>query len=107
MNVLLLILGMIMDSGPIILIVAPLLFPIAMRFGIDPVHLGCITVFNLAVGQATPPFGNCLFAGVSTTGQDIITLSKNAIPYVIILYAMVLATSFIPSIATWLPSLMK
>ena len=58
-NILLIFLGMFMDSGAIILIVAPLIYPIAMQYGIDPVHLGCIVVFNLAVGQATPPFGNC------------------------------------------------
>jgi len=106
LNALLLLLGMIMDTGAIILIVAPLVYPLAMSFGIDPVHLGCIVVFNLSVGQATPPFGNCLFAATSATGQDVVTLSKNALPFVIILYAMVLLTSFIPGIATLLPSLM-
>jgi C4-dicarboxylate transporter DctM subunit len=106
-NVLLIILGMFMDSGAIILIVAPLIYPIAMKYGIDPVHLGCIVVFNLAVGQATPPFGNCLFAAVSATKQDIVTLSKNAFPFVIILFATVFMVSFVPGMATWLPSFMK
>ena len=106
-NLLLLILGMLMDSGAIILIVAPLIYPIAMQFGIDPVHLGCIIVFNLAVGQATPPFGNCLFAGTSATGQNIVQLSKNVLPFVIILYICVLLTSFIPAIAMGLVWLMS
>ncbi|WHH57984.1 TRAP transporter large permease [Petroclostridium sp. X23] len=106
-NVLLIFLGMFMDSGAIILIVAPLIYPIAMKYGIDPVHLGCIVVFNLAVGQATPPFGNCLFAAVSATKQDIVTLSKNVIPFVVILFTTVFLVSFIPALAIWLPSLMK
>lgn len=107
MNIILLILGMIMDSGAIILIVAPLLYPIAMSYGIDPVHLGCIIVFNLAVGQATPPFGNCLFAATTVTEQSIIKLSKASIPGVLILFGTVLLTSFIPAISMGLIWLME
>lgn len=106
LNLLLLFLGMIMDAGPIILIVAPILYPVAMSFGIDPVQLGCIIVFNLSVGQATPPFGLCLFAAQPVTKQSIATLSKNALPFVLILYAMVLATSFIPALSLMIPNLM-
>lgn len=107
LNVLLIFLGMIMDTGAIILIVAPLLYPIAMSLGIDPIQLGCIVVFNLSVGQATPPFGNCLFAATAATGQDVVTLSKNVFPFVVVLYGCVLLTSFVPAISTWLPSMMR
>ena len=107
LNLLLIVLGMLMDSGAIILIVAPLIYPLAMQYGIDPVHLGCIIVFNLAVGQATPPFGNCLFAAIPATKQDILTLSKNALPFIIILFVSVLLTSFIPEISMFLPNMMK
>lgn len=107
LNVLLIILGMLMDSGAIILIVAPLVYPIAMSFGIDPVHLGCIIVFNLAVGQATPPFGNCLFAAIPATKQDVVTLAKNVFPFVIILFATVFLVSYVPAFSTFLPNLMK
>jgi len=106
LNVLLLFLGMIMDAGPIILIIAPIIYPVAMSFGIDPVQLGCIIVFNLSVGQATPPFGLCLFAAQPVTKQSIATLSKHSMPFVFILYAMVLATSFIPVISLAIPHLM-
>lgn len=106
LNVLLLFLGMIMDTGATILIVAPLIYPVAMQLGIDPVQLGCIVVFNLSIGQATPPFGNCLFAGAAAMGQDVVTLSKKSMPFVGIGYACVLLTSFIPAISTWLPSMM-
>ncbi len=99
MNLILLILGMIMDSGAIILIVAPLLYPIATSYGIDPIQLGCIIVFNLAVGQATPPFGNCLFAATTVTEQSIVSLSKSCLPGVLILFLSVLLTSFIPAIS--------
>lgn len=106
-NLLLIFLGMFMDSGAIILIVAPLIYPIAMQYGIDPVHLGCIVVFNLAVGQATPPFGNCLFAAVSATKQDILTLSKNVVPFLLILFGTVFLVSFCPILAIGLTTLMQ
>lgn len=106
LNILLLFLGMIMDSGAIILILAPLVYNMAIGYGIDPVHLGCIIVFNLAVGQATPPFGNCLFAAIPATKQDIVTLSKNAFPFVVILFATVLLVSYVPIFAMLLPSMM-
>ena len=104
MNLVLLVLGMLMDAGAIVLIVAPIMYPIAMQYGIDPVQLGAITVFNLSVGQATPPFGLCLFAAQPITGESIGSLSRRSLPFVIILYAMVLATSFIPAISLLIPN---
>ncbi len=105
-NILLLCLGMFMDSGAIILILAPLIFKMAVGFGIDPVHLGCIIVFNLALGQATPPFGNCLFAAMPVTGQNIVTLAKNVFPFVLILMITVLLVSYIPAISMFIPNMM-
>lgn len=104
MNVVLLLLGMLMDAGAIVLIVAPILYPVALSYGIDPVQLGAIIVFNLSVGQATPPFGLCLFAAQPITKQSIGSLSKNSLPFVVLLYAMVLLTSFIPAISLWIPN---
>jgi len=107
LNILLIILGMLMDSGAIILIIAPLVYPMAVSFGIDPVQLGCIIVFNLAVGQATPPFGNCLFAAIPATKQDIVTLAKNVLPFVIILFMTVFLVSYVPIFSMLLPNMMK
>ena len=107
LNVLLILLGMLMDSGAIILIIAPLVYPMAVSFGIYPVQLGCIIVFNLAVGQATPPFGNCLFAAIPATKQDIVTLSKNVAPFVVILFATVFLVSYVPIFSMLLPNMMK
>jgi C4-dicarboxylate transporter DctM subunit len=99
LNVMLLLLGMLMDTGPIILITAPLIYPVAMKFGIDPIQLGCIVVFNLSVGQATPPFGLCLFAASGVTKQSVMALAKNSAPFILLLYACVLLTSFIPALS--------
>ncbi len=106
LNLMLLILGMLMETGPIILIVAPLIYPVAMKFGIDPVHLGCIVVFNLSIGQITPPFGLCLFAGAGVTGQGIVSLAKNVTPFILVLYACVMLTSFIPDLSLFLVKMM-
>lgn len=107
LNIMLIILGMLMDSGATILIIAPLVYEMALGFGIDPVQLGCIIVFNLAVGQATPPFGNCLFAAIPATGQDIITIAKNVLPFVVILFATVFLVSYVPIFSMLLPGMMK
>jgi len=107
LNLLLIILGMLMDSGAIILIIAPLVYDMAVGFGINPVQLGCIIVFNLAVGQATPPFGNCLFAAIPATKQDIVSISKNVMPFVLILFATVFLVSYVPIFSMLLPNMMK
>lgn len=107
LNILLIILGMLMDSGAIILIIAPLVYDMAVGFGIDPIQLGCIIVFNLAVGQATPPFGNCLFAAIPATKQNIVTLSKNVLPFVVILFATVFLVSYFPVFSMLLPNMMN
>ena len=106
LNLLLLVLGMFMDSGAVILILAPLIYNMAVGYGIDPVHLGCVIVFNLAIGQATPPFGNCLFAAIPATGQGIVELSKHVFPFVLILLATLLLISYVPFFAMCIPNMM-
>ena len=107
LNILLIVLGMFMVNGAIILIVAPLVYPIAVKYGIDPIHLGCIMVFNVAVGQATPPFGNCLFASTVVTKRNIVGVSKAALPGIVILFAAVFLVTYIPALAMALPNMMK
>lgn len=103
---LLVFLGMFMDVSTIILIIAPLLAPVAYKFGIDPIHFGCVFVFTLAIGQATPPFGACLFVSSSMSGHGIMRLGALAIPFVLSLLGVVALTCLVPQLATFLPSLM-
>jgi C4-dicarboxylate transporter DctM subunit len=105
-NILFIILGMFMENGAIIVILAPLLAPIAVKLGINPVHFGLVVVFNLAVGQATPPFGTCLFAAVNMSGQSIVGISKKVLPLCLVLFVVVFLSSYVPSLALWLPSIM-
>lgn len=104
--VLLVFLGMFMDVSTIILIIAPLLAPVADSFGIDPIQFGCIFVFTLAIGQATPPFGACLFVSSGISGHGIMRLGLLSIPFVLVLLLVVILTCIFPDLATLLPSLM-
>ena len=104
--VLLVFLGMFMDVSTIILIIAPLLAPVADSFGIDPIQFGCIFVFTLAIGQATPPFGACLFVSSSISGHGIMRLGLLSIPFILVLLLVVILTCIFPDLATLLPSLM-
>lgn len=102
---LLLFLGMFMDVAAIILIIAPLLTPVAANFGVDPVHYGLIFVFTLAIGQATPPFGSCLFVACGMSGRTVMELGTRAIPFCLALVAVVLLSAFYPPLATFLPGM--
>lgn len=98
-NVLLLIVGMFMETSSAILILAPVLLPVGLALGIDPIHLGIIMVLNLEIGMMTPPMGLNLFVASGLTGKNIIHVAKAAAPSVgVLLVALVLVT-FIPQIA--------
>lgn len=105
--VLLVFLGMFMDTGATILILGPMLAPVALAFGIDPIHFGLIFIFTLAVGQATPPFGSCLFVSCSISGRNVMEIGKAAIPFCVALFALIVLCAFVPGIATYLPSVMS
>jgi len=98
-NLFLLVVGMVIDTSPAILILTPILLPLVQGVGVDPVHFGIIMVVNLAIGFVTPPMGINLFVASSMTGISVVTIAKNAIPFIIaFLIALVLIT-FIPAIS--------
>jgi C4-dicarboxylate transporter DctM subunit len=105
-NVLLLIAGMFMEPTGIILIMAPILFPIASRLGIDPVHLGIIMVVNLEIGMVTPPIGLNLFVTSGITGMSIARVVRAALPWSLVLLAFLVVVTYVPAITLWLPTLM-
>lgn len=97
-NVLLLFVGMVMDTTPAILILTPILLPIAKEVGVDPIHFGIIMVVNLAIGFVTPPMGVNLFVGSSISDIPIANIAKAALPFIVgFLIALVFIT-FIPQI---------
>jgi C4-dicarboxylate transporter DctM subunit len=105
-NLLLLVAGMFMEPTGIILIMAPILFPIAARLGIDPVHLGIIMVVNLEIGMVTPPVGLNLFVASGITGMSIGRVVRAALPWSLILLVFLVIVTYVPMLSLWLPRLM-
>ncbi|MBK5205757.1 MAG: TRAP transporter large permease [Polaromonas sp.] len=105
-NILLLIAGMFMEPTGIILIMAPILFPIATRLGIDPVHLGIIMVVNLEIGMVTPPIGLNLFVTAGITKMSIMGVARAALPWTLVLLLFLVIITYIPAITLFLPSLL-
>jgi C4-dicarboxylate transporter, DctM subunit len=104
-NILLLIAGMFMEPTGIVLILAPILFPIAQRLGIDPVHLGIIMVVNLEIGMVTPPIGLNLFVTTGITNMSIMQVARAALPWTTVLLVFLIIITYVPIITLALPNL--
>lgn len=105
-NLILLLLGMVMDMAPLILIATPVLLPIAVEIGMDPVHFGVVLVLNLAIGLVTPPVGSVLFVGAAIGRIPIEKAARSMLPFYGVLLAVLLLISFVPSIVMYLPQLL-
>lgn len=105
-NIILLFLGMIMDMSSIILIVTPILLPIVMQVGVDPVHFGIIMMLNLGIGLLTPPVGGTLFIGSAISKISIEKLSKAMLPFYVVMIVMLLLVTYIPQITLFLPKVL-
>jgi C4-dicarboxylate transporter DctM subunit len=105
-NVMLLIAGNFMEPTGIILILAPILFPIASRMGIDPVHLGIIMTVNMEIGMITPPVGLNLFVTSGITGMSITSVVRAALPWLSVLLVFLVLVTYVPIMSLWLPGLM-
>jgi C4-dicarboxylate transporter DctM subunit len=102
-NILLLIAGNFMEPTGIILILAPILFPIATHLGIDPIHLGIIMVVNLEIGMVTPPVGLNLFVTSGITGMSIVQVVRAALPWLSVLLVFLVIVTYVPQLSIWLP----
>ncbi|MFM1787897.1 MAG: hypothetical protein RLZZ166_364 [Pseudomonadota bacterium] len=105
-NIILLIAGNFMEPTAIILILAPIFFPIATQLGIDPIHLGIIMVVNMEIGMITPPVGLNLFVTSGITGMPLMAVVRAAMPWLSILLVFLVIVTYIPSISTFLPDLL-
>ncbi|WP_147104305.1 TRAP transporter large permease [Tateyamaria sp. syn59] len=105
-NVILLIGGQFMEPSGLLVIVAPLVFPIAIELGIDPIHLGIIMVVNMEIGMITPPVGLNLFVTSGVAGMPMMRVVKAALPFLAVLFVFLIMVTYIPAISTWLPTLM-
>ncbi len=102
-NVLLLLGGQFMEPSGLLLIVAPLVFPIAIELGVDPIHLGIIMVVNMEIGMITPPIGLNLFVTSGITGMSLVEVVRAAMPFVAILLLFLVLVTYTPILSTWLP----
>ena len=105
-NVLLLVAGAFMEPTGVILILAPILFPIASQLGIDPIHLGVIMVVNMEIGMVTPPVGLNLFVTAGVTKMSLMEVTRAALPWLSVLLAFLVMVTYIPQISLFLPNLM-
>ena len=102
-NILLLIGGQFMEPSGLLLIVAPVVFPIAMELGIDPIHLGIIMVVNMEIGMVTPPIGLNLFVTSGVAGMPMMRVVRAALPFLAVLFVFLIMVTYIPIISTVLP----
>ncbi|WP_260258924.1 TRAP transporter large permease [Vibrio intestinalis] len=103
-NVLLLIGGQFMEPSGLLIIVAPLVFPIAIALGIDPIHLGIMMVVNMEIGMITPPVGLNLFVTAGVAKMSMMQVVKAALPWVAVMFLFLIIVTYVPWVSTWLPT---
>jgi tripartite ATP-independent transporter DctM subunit len=105
-NVLLLVLGCLLDMAPSILIVTPILLPVVMKFGVDPVHFGMIMLLNLGIGLCHPPVGAILFVGCAVGRVTIEQVVREIWPFYGVMFFVLMLVTYIPSVSLWLPRIL-
>ncbi len=104
-NIMLLLLGTLMDMAPLILILTPILLPVVQSLGMDPVHFGMMIMVNLGMGLITPPVGSVLFVGSAVAKLPIETVTKSLYPFFVALFLVLMAVTYIPALSLWFPGL--
>jgi C4-dicarboxylate transporter DctM subunit len=103
-NIVLLVAGSFMEPSAIILILAPILFPVAVQLGIDPIHFGIIMVVNMEIGLVTPPVGLNLFVASAVTGMPLTRTIRAASPWLFLLLGFLLLVTYVPFLSLGLPN---
>jgi len=93
---------MVLDTASSILVLAPLLLPIAMAAGVDPIHFGVILVMNLSIGTFTPPFGLNIFVGQAVFRAPLSSIYPGLLPFIAVAIAALLVVTFIPQLSLWI-----
>mgnify|MGYP003609369040 FL=1 len=104
-NVLLLIMGMFLEGGAVLIITAPLLVPVMLKMGVDPIHFGMVLIVNIMIGGVTPPFGSMMFTVCSITKLPLGEFIKESIPFIIALIVSLLIVTYWPWLIMLLPNL--
>lgn len=104
-NLLLILVGMFIEGSAALILLTPILVPVIADVGIDPVHFGIVMVLNLTIAGVTPPLGTLMFTTCSITGVSIGRFVRAALPFYVVLFAMLLLLTYVPRISLWLPNL--
>lgn len=105
-NVLLFIMGQFMEPSSVVMIMVPLLLPIATALGVDPVHFGILLIVNMEIGMITPPVGLNLFVASGLTGMNLKDVIVSCLPWTLTLFIGLILVTYVPEISLWLPNLM-
>lgn len=105
-NILLLVAGSFMEPSSIVLILAPILFPVAVKLGIDPVHFGIMIIVNMEIGLCTPPVGLNLYVSSGITKMGITALSKAIMPWLLMMLVVLIVVTYIPAVSLWFPRML-
>jgi C4-dicarboxylate transporter DctM subunit len=106
LNLLLLAAGNFMEPTSVVLILTPIVFPIAMQLGIDPIHLGILMVVNMQIGLVTPPVGLNLFVTAGVAEMSMAAVIRAALPWLMVLLCVLILVTYIPAISLFLPSVL-
>jgi C4-dicarboxylate transporter, DctM subunit len=104
-NIILLIMGCLMEPIPIMVLLAPILFPIMRKVGVDPVHLGVVFTLNITIGMLTPPVGLTLFLMSAIARVPVMAIARASLPFILLLIGVLLVITYVPQMVLWLPNL--
>src|SRR5947207_1408303 len=105
-NIMLLVLGCLMDLAPLLLICTPILLPVVTTFGVDPVHFGMIMLLNLGIGLLTPPVGATLFVGCAVGKVTMQEVMRSIWPFYGVMFVVLMLVTYVPAISSWLPRML-
>ena len=105
-NLLLLLAGNFMEPSSVLLITAPILFPVAMALGIDPIHLGIIMTVNMEIGMITPPVGLNLYVASGIAKMGLTDVTKACAPWILVMIGYLMLITYVPAISLWLPNML-
>jgi len=105
-NILLLLLGCVLEGTTILLVIVPVLIPTARALGIDMVHFGVIVVFNIMIGLVTPPYGLLLFIITAISGAPLRHIIRDTMPFVLAMVVALFIITYVPDTVLWLPRMM-
>ena len=106
-NILLFIVGMLMDANPAIVMLTPLLLPLIKELGVSTIHFGVVMALNLCIGLVTPPVGTCILLGKTISGESLENTLKAALPMIGLSIAFLMVVTYVPALTTWLPSVLS